>query len=148
VDSINAWFIRGTGRYFINPNFLIEGTVMYANGDIDFNFGNQGFQGFQTWSWQVKGEWRFPTAPFSVFAKYEGSETKYDTQSFGRTSLDAKATDHRVLLGLKLHMGDRTLQQTDRAGATLDIISPLANPTSPLMFGGGGGMETLVAPLN
>jgi hypothetical protein len=31
-------------------------------------------------------------------------------------------------------MGDRTLQQTDRAGATLDIMSPLANPSSPLMF--------------
>jgi hypothetical protein len=45
-----------------------------------------------------------------------------------------KVTDHRVLLGLKLHMGDRTLQQTDRTGATLDIVSPLANPTSPLMF--------------
>ena len=37
---------------------------------------------------------------------------------------------------LKLHMDDRTLQQTDRAGATLDIVSPLANPTSPLMFSG------------
>jgi len=36
---------------------------------------------------------------------------------------------------LKLHMGDRTLQQTDRTGARLDIISPLANPSSPLMFG-------------
>jgi len=43
-----------------------------------------------------------------------------------------------VLLGLKLHMGDRTLQQTDRAGATLDIKSPLANPTSPLMSGRNG----------
>src|SRR5262249_21596720 len=32
TDNINAWFLRGTGRYFINPNFLIEGTVMYANG--------------------------------------------------------------------------------------------------------------------
>jgi hypothetical protein len=31
-------------------------------------------------------------------------------------------------------MGDRTLQQTDRAGATLDVMSPLANPTSPLMI--------------
>src|SRR5438067_42637 len=28
-DSIHAWFIRGTGRYFVNPNFLLEGTVMY-----------------------------------------------------------------------------------------------------------------------
>jgi hypothetical protein len=131
VDTINAWFIRGTGRYFINPNFLIEGTVMYANGNIDFT-GDQSV-GFQTWTWGVKGEWRFATAPFSVFAKYQGSETKYDN-SEGFNLFGAKTTDQRVLLGLKLHMGDRTLQQTDRAGATLDIMSPLANPTSPLMF--------------
>jgi hypothetical protein len=125
-SDTNAWFIRGTGRYFINPNFMLEGTVMYANGDIDFNFGSVGFE---TWSWQAKAEWRFATAPFSVFAKYQGSETSYD-----QFSVD-KVTDHRVLLGLKLHMGDRTLQQTDRAGATLDIISPTANPTSPVMTG-------------
>jgi hypothetical protein len=125
-SDTNAWFIRGTGRYFINPNFMLEGTVMYANGSIDFNPGSVDFE---TWTWQVKAEYRLPTAPFSVYAKYQGSETSYD-QFF----VD-KVTDHRVLLGLKLHMGDRTLQQTDRAGATLDIISPLANPTSPVMTG-------------
>jgi hypothetical protein len=130
VDTINAWFLRGTGRYFINPNFMIEGTVMYANGHIDLNFGDPSL-GFHTWSWQAKAEWRLPTAPFSVFAKYQGSQTRYD--SFDSVT-SAKVTDNRVLLGLKLHMGDRTLQQTDRAGATLDIVSPLANPTSPLMF--------------
>jgi opacity protein-like surface antigen len=130
--DLNAWFIRGTGRYFINPNFLIEGTVAYANGNVDFGFGDPSTD-FQTWTWGVKGEWRLPTAPFSVFAKYQGSETKYgNSEFFDFTS--AKATDHRVLLGLKLHMGDRTLQQTDRTGATLDIVSPLANPTSPLMI--------------
>jgi len=131
-DSVNAWFIRGTGRYFINPNFLIEGTVMYANGNIDPVCCGSSAD-FQTWTWGVKGEWRFATAPFSVFAKYQGSETKYDN-SDNFEFFGAKVTDHRVLLGLKLHMGDRTLQQTDRAGATLDIVSPLANPTSPLMF--------------
>jgi hypothetical protein len=135
VDSVNAWFIRGTGRYFINPNFLIEGTVMYANGNVDTFCCDPSF-GFQTWTWGVKGEWRFPTAPFSVFAKYQGSETKYDN-SEGFSISGGKVTDQRVLLGLKLHMGDRTLQQTDRAGATLDIMSPLANPTSPLMFSPG-----------
>jgi len=133
-DSIHAWFVRGTGRYFVNPNFLIEGTVMYANGDVDFDFnaGNRS-DGFQTWSWQAKAEWRFPTAPFSVFAKYQGSETKFGLSPvfFGAE----KVTDQRVLLGLKLHMGDKTLQATDRAGATLDIIDPLSNPTSPLAFG-------------
>jgi hypothetical protein len=68
-----------------------------------------------------------------VFAKYQGSETKYDNSDDFQL-FSAKVTDHRVLLGLKLHMGDRSLQQTDRAGATLDIMSPLANPGSPLMF--------------
>jgi hypothetical protein len=137
-SDTNAWFIRGTGRYFINPNFMLEGTVWYANGDIDFNFGGPSI-GFETWSWQAKVEWRLATAPFSVFAKYQGSETTYDNVSgFSR---DAKVTDNRVLLGLKLHMGDRTLQQTDRAGATLDIISPTANPTSPVMTGATRSVE-------
>ena len=137
TDSVSAWFIRGTGRYFINPNFLIEGTVMYANGNVDTQATRNPSFGFQTWTWGVKGEWRFATAPFSVFAKYQGSESKYDDSSrFG--FVGAKVTDQRVLLGLKLHMGDRTLQQTDRTGATLDIVSPLANPTSPLMLSPGG----------
>jgi opacity protein-like surface antigen len=133
VNRINAWFVRGTGRYFVNPNLLIEGTVMYANGHIDSNFGEPS-PGFQTWSWQAKAEWRFPTAPFSVFAKYQGSETRYGRFDAFDFASGAKVTDNRVLLGLKLHMGDRTLQAADRAGATLDIVSPLANPTSPLMF--------------
>jgi opacity protein-like surface antigen len=144
TDNIHAWFIRGTGRYFVNPNFLIEGTVTYANGNIDNSFGDPSV-GFQTWTWGVKGEWRFATAPFSVFAKYQGSETKYDN-SENLELFGAKVTDHRVLLGLKLHMGDRTLQQTDRAGATLDIVSPLANPTSPLMFSPGVGGVSTMAP--
>jgi hypothetical protein len=133
IDRVNAWFLRGTGRYFINPNFLIEGTVMYADGSIHANTGDPSV-GFHTWTWGVKGEWRLPTAPFSVFAKYEGSETKYGDSPNLLLVTNERTTDHRVLLGLKLHMGDRTLQQTDRAGATLDIKSPLANPASPLIF--------------
>jgi hypothetical protein len=139
-DSVNAWFIRGTGRYFINPNFLIEGTVMYANGNIDFNESGFSNVGFNTWTWGAKGEWRLPSAPFSVFAKYQGSETRFDTTFSESNSVDIKIRDHRVLLGLKLHMGDRTLQQTDRAGATLDIKSPLADPSAPLMTGILGGI--------
>jgi opacity protein-like surface antigen len=144
IDSINAWFVRGTGRYFVNPNFLLEGTFMYANGNVDFNFGEPS-QGFQTWVWQAKAEWRFPTAPFSVFAKYQGSETKYDALSFDSVTFNSKTRDNRVMVGLKLHMGDKTLQQTDRAGATLDIMSPLANPTSPVMLPNFGPQE-IVGP--
>jgi len=127
VDNINAWFVRGTGRYFINPNFMIEGTGMFASGDIDPISGSS--LGFDTWLWQAKAEWRMAASPFSLFAKYQGSRTEYDVSGGS-----LKTTDNRVLLGLRLNMGDQSLQATDRAGATLDIISPVANPSGPLMF--------------
>jgi len=126
VDT-TAWFLRGTGRYFINPNFMIEGTGMYANGDIDFGSVSVGFE---TWLWQAKAEWRMATSPISLFATYRGSQTTYDAVN----RVEQETTDHRVMFGLKLNMGDRNLQATDRAGATLDIVSPLANATSPLML--------------
>jgi hypothetical protein len=69
--------------------------------------------------------------------KYQGSETRHDTQVFGNgDTSNVKVRDNRVLLGLKLHMGDKSLWGTDRSGATLDIIDPLSVTTSPLMFSG------------
>ena len=74
-----------------------------------------------------------------MFVKYQGSETRHDTHVFGNGDTSSvKVRDNRVLVGLKLHMGDRSLQGTDRGGATLDIIDPLSVPTSPLMVRGGG----------
>jgi opacity protein-like surface antigen len=140
IDDINAWFVRATGRYYVNPSVLIELTGLYASGDASFNLaalnpGDASSLGFQIWLWQAKAEWRLPTAPFSVFVKYQGSETRHDTHVFGNGDTSrVKVTDNRVVLGLKLHMGDRSLWGTDRGGATLDIIDPLSAPTSPLMF--------------
>jgi hypothetical protein len=118
----HAWFVRGTGRYFIHPNLMLEGTGMFASGEADLLGADN--LGFDTWLWQAKAEYRLAASPLSVFATYQGSRTNYDTVK----GLDTKVTDNRVLLGLRLNMGDRNLQATDRAGATLDIISPLANP--------------------
>ena len=73
--------------------------------------------------------------------KYRGSETKYDTLAFDRGSFNSKVTDHRVLVGLRLYMGQNTLQSNDRNGATLDIIDPLSIQTGPLMSGPGGGAD-------
>jgi len=56
---------------------------MYANGTIDGTSSDTN-AGFNAWTWGVKGEWRLPTAPFSVFAKYEGSQTTYDNKGFFR----------------------------------------------------------------
>jgi hypothetical protein len=145
----HAWFVRGTGRYFLTPNTMLEGTVLYANGAIDFNPlflppGASPSQDFQTLLWEAKLEHRFATTPFALFVKYRGSETKYDTVTTFALGPDTftferKATDHRVLVGLRLFMGQGTLQSNDRNGATLDIIDPLSIQSGPLMTGIGGG---------
>jgi len=127
VDSVNAWFLRGTGRYFINPNFMLEGTGMFASGDVDRIVGAS--RGFDTWLWEAKAEYRMAASPISLFAKYQGSRTEFDTEG----GADLKVKDNRVLFGLKLNMGDRNLQTTDRAGATLDIISPLGSGAGVLV---------------
>jgi hypothetical protein len=127
-EDLQQWFIRGTGRYFFTPNTMLEGTVLYANGDVDFNsFFGPGFSlGFDTWLWEAKLEHRFATTPFSLYVKYRGSETKYDNNIFfGPFANEFKITDHRVLAGLRLYMGENTLLSNDRHGATLDIKETL-----------------------
>jgi hypothetical protein len=139
----HAWFARGTGRYFVTPNTVIEGTVLYATGEIEFNPlffppGASTSRDFQTWLWEAKLEHRFATTPFSAFVKYRGSETKYDTMTTFAVPPDTftaenKVTDHRVLVGLRLYLGQNTLIANDRNGATLDIIDPLSIQSGPLM---------------
>jgi hypothetical protein len=148
VDDITAWFVRATGRYFITPNVMLEGTVHYSNGTIGWGsllgFGDQGYD---TLLWQAKVEARLGPHPFSVFAKYQGSRTDYDTIRISSDiTVDEKVTDHRFLFGLRLYMGENTLLSNDRKGATLDIIAPLADPTAPTMFvpsASGGNMIIL-----
>jgi hypothetical protein len=139
-EGVNAWFVRGTGRWFVTPNFLIEATGLYANGDIENRpgvgaFGFASSRGFQTWLWQAKAEWRPGATPFSLFAKYQGSETRWDDMIVNATLFTQRVTDHRVLAGLRLYLGQNTLLSNDRSGTTLDIIDPLAIPSSPNMFG-------------
>jgi hypothetical protein len=125
----HAWFVRGTGRYFVTPNTMFEGTVLYANGDISFDNGFVPVPSidFHTWLWEAKLEHRFAATPFAMFLKYRGSETTFEAPVFA--TADFKATDHRVLVGLRLFMGQDTLQSNDRGGATLDIIDPLGVPS-------------------
>ena len=55
-----------------------------------------------------------------------GPETKFEP-IFGGAPFDApqfKITEHRVLAGLRLYMGQSTLLANDRQGATLDVDQP------------------------
>jgi len=139
VDKVDAWFVRGTGRYFIFPNFMIEGTGQYAAGSVEHtNFGTATPNtDFKTWLWRLKAEWKPGTLPFSLFATYQGNQTNYDRNLVFGTSSE-HVTENRVMAGLRLYMGQNTLLANDRTGATLDIIDPLGSPTSPLMISATG----------
>jgi hypothetical protein len=135
VDNVHAWFVRGTGRVYVNANFRLEGTVLYADGSVDFgpNAG-PGTTDFQTWLWRAKAEYKFASAPFSLFAYYEGSRLDTDRVGPGFTA-NVKVTDQRVMGGIRLYLNENTLQWNDRNGTTLDIISPFTVPA--MLFGLG-----------
>jgi hypothetical protein len=130
VDSIHAWFARGTARLYVNPNFRLEGTVLYADGEFETGpFAVPGATAdFQTWLWRAKAEYKFATTPFSVFALYEGSRTSFDVLSPISVG-NSKTTDSRVMGGIRLYINENTLQWNDRNGTTLDIIAPFIPDT-------------------
>jgi hypothetical protein len=128
IDSFQAWFVRGTARVYVNPNFRLEGTVLYADGDVDFAFTGPSSHDFETWLWRAKAEHKFASSPFSIFVAYEGSRTTDDR--VGSTFTETiKVTDHRVTGGIRLYINENTLQWNDRNGTTLDIIAPFSVPS-------------------
>jgi hypothetical protein len=137
IESTQAWFVRGTARVYFNPNFRLEGTVLYADGDYDFVPTNTTSLNFETWLWRAKAEYKFATAPFSIFALYEGSRTKATEFEPSGDIEHHKLTDHRIMGGIRLYLNENTLQWNDRNGTTLDIIAPLSTPSFILVQGGG-----------
>jgi hypothetical protein len=137
--DMDAWFIRGTGRYYLTPNLRLEATGMYSDGSI--NQSSSGCSGcsfassFNTLLWEAKAEWKMDNSPFSLFFKYRGSETDYKlsgTNGSEFATATAKVTDNRFLVGARMYLGEKSLMWNDRQGATLDIISPLAIQSGPL----------------
>jgi hypothetical protein len=136
VNSVHAWFVRGTARYFFMPNFMVEGTGQYSNGALGFSsFGNSVTPdtGFDMWRVSLKAEWRPDTMPFSIFGKYEYNQTNY-SQNTMNFSPSERVSENRLMAGIRLYLGQNTLFANDRTGATLDILDTLGAPISPLMF--------------
>jgi hypothetical protein len=136
LDGIGTWFARGTARLYFNPNVRLEGTVLYASGEFDY--APPTLPGtsreFDSWLWRTKAEYKFAAAPFSIFAACEGSRTTMQFASPPSNSIDSRTTDHRILGGIRLYLGEHTLQWNDHRGTTLDLIAPLTLPS--LNFGG------------
>jgi hypothetical protein len=137
--DMDAWFVRGTGRYYVTPNLRVEATGMYSDGTVNpssLNCGSCTYNAsFNTVLWEAKAEWKMDNSPFAFFFKYRGSESNYkNAATFDSSFLngDVKVTDNRFLVGARMYLGEKTLLWNDRQGATLDIISPLAIQSAPL----------------
>jgi hypothetical protein len=126
-DGIHAWFVRGTARLYVNPNFRLEGTVFYADVAYDLTTAGTSAES-DTWLWRGRAEYKFATSPFAIFTAYEGSRTTVDSVT-PTSNADRRWTDHRIVGGIRLYLGENTLQWNDRQGATLDIITPFGVPS-------------------
>lgn len=107
ADELDADLIgvRGEVRYFVNPNFRIDGGVGFTNVDVD------GLGDDDAWSVGAGAEYQFAATPFSVFASYD------------RTSFDELDTDIDTLrVGFRYSFGG-DLQTRDRAGASLGSVA-------------------------
>ncbi|HUI98055.1 MAG TPA: hypothetical protein VLX44_20020 [Xanthobacteraceae bacterium] len=119
IDSVHAWFVRGTARYYINPDLRLEGTVQYDNGAHDFSAGVPSLD-FDMVLWRGKIEYKFPNSPFAIFGAYQGTRMNLDVPGETET-----VTDQRVTAGFRIYLNEDTLHFNDVRGATLDIIDPI-----------------------
>jgi hypothetical protein len=119
VDSINAWYLRGTVRYYLTANTRLEGTGLYAWGTENFNgrFGPD--QDFNIWMVRAKLEHKFSGSPFSAFVAYEFSRHEFDNNN---NFNNGKAENTKLTAGIRLGINEGTLQANDSRGTTLDII--------------------------
>jgi hypothetical protein len=103
----HAWFLRGIGRLFPDPNTKLQAEVGYAKTDPRTG----GDSSARIWNWGVSAE-RMISGPWSGFIEYAGYNYKGNTA--GAT------TEHIFLAGVKLNVNIPSLQWADRNGATYD----------------------------
>lgn len=106
----DGWFVRAVGRWFVNPDALIEAEVAYGETDKYIDGNDAG----EFWNWGVKGKMKFNDMPVYGTLAYRGG-------SYDATSENDDGTEHVALLGISILLGPNTLQDNDRRGATLDL---------------------------
>jgi len=102
---MSVGFARGAARFFIGDNTKIEAGIGVISGDIE---GSNYDVTALTWDAEI--EHKFDMSPLSIFLAGSGHTTS-DTD-FGDTQ--------RIMAGAKIHLGQDTLLQQDRYGATLE----------------------------
>jgi hypothetical protein len=101
-----AWFVRGVGRYFFNPNARLQVELSYANGEK-----RDGGDEIKVVNWGVRFDRALDERPVSWFLAYDGLRLKEEDH----------VTDHRFIAGLSFRFGTGSLLENDRRGTTFDL---------------------------
>ena len=110
----NGWFGSLEARYFLTPDLRIEAHVGVSSYDLDFIETVT----FTTVSAGIGAEYKLENLPVSLFASYDFYSTSYDYNGGPAPTLD----EHRLMVGAKFAIGEDSLLERDRNGATLKPV--------------------------
>jgi hypothetical protein len=111
VDG-SGWFGTIEARYFLTPDFKIAASAGFLQYDLDY-FGMD--QSATNLIVGASAEYKLPELPISLLAKVDYVKATND-------QLDVESEQTRVMFGVKFAIGEDTLQDRDRGGASLKPV--------------------------
>ncbi len=103
----DTYFVRGGARYFFDPNLKLEASGGFLSGDeytdtpVDMPF------------WRAEVEYKPDDARVSWFGAYMG---------YSEDEVGYEHTNHTVMGGIRIHIGQDTLMSVDRSGASQGFL--------------------------
>lgn len=113
--GLSGWFANAEARYFLTPNLRIEARAGFSTLELDIALAT-----FDTVTVGAGIEYKFDTLPVSLFAQYDYSTSTVDAPMGGEPTVG----DHRFLVGARFALGEDSLLDRDRNGASLRPVQP------------------------
>lgn len=118
--TADGWFGTFEARYFLTPDLRIDGHVGIATWEQTFPFDVT----LTTVNLGIGAEYKLENLPVSLFASYDYYTTSYDQTP------SPTVDRHRFLVGAKIAIGEDSLLDRDRSGASLKPVeAPFTVPT-------------------
>ena len=127
--GLNGWFGSLEARYFLTPDFRIDAHAGASVYDLDYFITAT----VTTLNVGIGAEYKLENLPVSLFATYDlySTSTEYDSFPGDTPTLN----EHRLLVGVKFAIGEDSLYDRDRSGASLKPVEStypvLAPPSVP-----------------
>lgn len=124
----SAYNLHIGARYFPCDRLMLSGGLTAAYGDGSNDDGYTEAAKITPLQWELKAEYLFEDAPFSLYAAYRGSYLSYHgrTDFGGGDYATAQFANNgaTVMIGLRFYFNQGTLFGNDRGGASLEDYNP------------------------